>query len=317
MLIPHSILTILSVGLMVMGAGVVSGQTYPNKPISIVTAGVGTQLDFVARLIAPGLTESLDKQIVVINRGIIAIETVAKAPPDGYILLFYTSAVWLMPFMRDNVPWDPVRDFSPITLVANSPNILVVHPSLPVKSVKALIALAKARPGELNYGSSPGGSSHLSAELFKAMADVNIVRVNYKGTGQALGGLVTGEVHLVFATGGSLAPYLHSGRLRVLAVTTAQSSALTPDLPTVAASGLPGYESLSLLGIFAPAKTPTTIVNRLNQEIVRVLNRADVKERLSNIGVEVIGSSPEQFAATVKSEMLRWGKVIKDAGIRN
>ncbi len=174
----------------------------------------------------------------------------------------------------------------------------------------------QARPGELNYGSaSTGASSHLAAELFRAMAGVNIVRVNYKSTGQALGGLIIGEVQLVFATGGSVAPYLQSGRLRGLAVTTAQPSALALDLPTMA-SDLPGYESIAPFGIFAPAKTPTTIINQLNQEIVRVLKRADVKERLFNIGVEAVGSSPEQLAATVKSEMLKWGKVIKDAGIR-
>jgi tripartite-type tricarboxylate transporter receptor subunit TctC len=306
-----------SVGMIVLGANVASGQNYPIKPIRIVTTEPGSTTELVGRLIAQGLTGSLGQQVIVENRGITAIETVAKATPDGYTLLLYTSPLWLTPFLRDNVTWDPVRDFLPITLTVGTPNVLVVHPSLPVKSVEELIALAKARPGELNYGSgSAGASPHLSAELFKAMAGVDLVRVPFRGTGPALNTLIGGQLQLMFPTAGSVTSHVESGRLRALAVTTARPSALAPGLPTVAASGLPGYESISLSGMLAPARTPATIIGQLNQEVVRVLNRAAVKGRLFNVGVEVIASSPEEFASKIKSEMAKWGKVIRDAGIR-
>ena len=309
------------VGMMIFGAGVASGQNYPSKPIRMVTAEAGGGNDFVARLIAPGLADSLGQQAIVDNRGgaggIIAAEIVAKAAPDGYTLLVYASNIWIIPLLRTHVPYDPVRDFSPITWAARSPNTVVVHPSLPVKSVKELIAFAKARPGALNYGSGgTGATTHLAVELFKAMAKVNIVRINYKGNAPAIHDLLAGQVQLMFATASLAAPHIRSGRLRALAVTSAQPSALAPGLPTVAASGLPGYESISIYGIFAPAKTPATIITRLNQEMVRILNKADVKEKFLNSGVEPVGSSPEEFAATIKSDMVRMGKVIKDAGIR-
>jgi tripartite-type tricarboxylate transporter receptor subunit TctC len=317
MLRPRFVAWMFLAGMMVLGTRMVSGQNYPSKPIRIVTAAPGSGNDFAARLMAPGLTGSLGQQVIVDNRGIIAIETVAKAPPDGYTLLFYGTVLWLAPFLRDNVSYDPILDFSPVTWVTNSPNILVVHPSLPVKSVEALIALAKARPGELNYGSgSAGSTSHLAAELFKAMAGVNIVRIPYKGAAPALNDVIAGQVHLIFPSASSVMPHVKSGRLRALAVASAEPSALAPNLPTVAASGLPGYESASILGLFAPAGTPATIINRLNQEIERALNRAEVKQKLFNAGAEVVASSPERLAATVKSEMARLGKVIRDAGIR-
>ncbi len=320
MLIPDLVAWMVSVGLMFPVAGAVHGQDFPKKPIRIVTAEVGSTNDFVARLIAQGLSAGLGQQMVVENRGgasgIIAAQTVAQAPPDGYTLLFYTSTLWIGPLLQ-NVSWDPVRDFSPITLAATSPNILVVHPSLPVKSVEELIVLAKARPGELNYSSSStGASTHLAAELFKAMAGVNIVRINYKGGGSALNALIAGQVQVMFPSAGLVTPHVKSGRLRALAVTTAQPSALAPGLPTMAASGLPGYESGSIYGIFAPAGILATLINRLNQEIVRALNRTEVKEKFFNVGVEIVGSSPEEFAATIKSDMARMGKLIKDAGIR-
>ena len=316
MLIPRFVPWMLSVSMMVLCPNVASGQNYPNKVIRIATAQAGSGNDLVSRLIAHGLTGSLGQQVIVENRGRMAIEIAVKAPPDGYTLLLYTSVVWLEPFLRSNVPWDPVSDFSPITLPAESPSILVVHPSLPVKSVKDLIALAKARPGELNYGStSTGAAPHLAAELFKAMAGVDIVRISYKGGASGSTALIAGEVQLTFSSTGTVMLHGKSGRLRALAVTTAQPSALVPGLPTVAAAGLPGFEAGTIYGMFAPVKTPATIINRLNEEVVRVLNRADVKERLFNAGVQVVGSSPEKFTATMKSEMAKWGKVIKDANI--
>ncbi len=219
--------------------------------------------------------------------------------------------------MRDNLPWDALRDFAPITLAITSPNIVVVHPAQPINSIKDLIAVAKARPGQLNDGGGQtGASSHLASELFKAMAGVDIVRVPYKGVGPALNALVAGEVQLSFTNPGAAAPHVKSGRLRAVAVTSAQPSALLPGLPTVAASGLPGYEAVSIFGMFAPAKTPAAIINRLNLETARHLTAPETRERFLSSGVETVGSSPEQLGATIKSEMTRMGKVIRDRGIR-
>jgi tripartite-type tricarboxylate transporter receptor subunit TctC len=305
-------------GMMVLGAGMVFGQNYPNKPIRIVASAAGGSGDFAARLIAQGLSGALSQQVVVDNRGgVIPGEIVSKAPPDGYTLLIDAASFWIGPLLQET-PYDPVKDFAPVTLTDSAPNVLVVNPSLPVKSVKELIALAKARPGELNYGSSSTGSTpHLAAELFNMMAGVKIVRVPFKGSGPAVISLLGGQVQLMFATAGSVAPHVKSGRLRALAVASLQPSALAPGLPTIAASGVPGYEAVAFEGMFAPAKTPVAIIDRLNQEIVRVLNRAEVKERFFNAGVETVGSTPEEFAAAIKSNVAKWGKLIKDAGIRD
>ena len=314
----RTVFSVFFIGMMVLGTGVVSGQTYPSKPIRIVTGSVGSSGDFTARLIAHGLSGPLGQQVIVENRaaGLILITTAAKAPPDGYTLLLYTNGLWITPLI-ENVPWDPVQDFLPIILTSRTPGIVVVHPSLPVKSVKELIALAKAKPGELNYAAAGvGGATHLSVELFKAMAGVDIAYIPYKGSGLAIIDLISGQVQLMFATAGSVTQHIKSGRLKALAVTSARPSELVPGLPTVAAGGVPGYESVSIFGAFAPARTPAPIINRLNQEILLLLNRAEVKEKFLNAGVETVGSSPEQFAATIKSEVARLGKVIKDAGIR-
>jgi tripartite-type tricarboxylate transporter receptor subunit TctC len=217
---------------------------------------------------------------------------------------------------RTNASFDPVKDFAPIALATSSPNIVVVNASLGVKSIRDLIALAKARPGELNYGrAGAGGSSHLSAELFKSMAAVNIVSVPYKGSGPALIGLLGGQVQLIFATAPTVAPHVKSGKLSALAVTTAQPSALFPGLTTVTASGVPGYDSATIYGFLAPAKTPDAVIKRLNQDLARMLSGADMKEKLLNAGVEPVGGSPGEFASKIKSEMTLLGKLIKDAGI--
>lgn len=319
MLKPRFAVWMFSIAATVIGAGAVSGQDYPNRPVRILTSAAGGTTDFTARLIAQGISGPLGQQVIVENRPgspAIAGGIVAKATPDGYTLLAYGPSILLMPFLRSNVPYDPVRDFSPISLTDTSPTVLVVHPSVPVKSVKELIALAKARPGELNYGrASVGGANHLPMELFKAMAGVNIVTVPYKGGGPAVIGLLGGEVDLLFGTAASVIAHVKSGRLRALAVTSAQPSALFPGLPTVAAD-LPGFESGTKNGMFAPAGTPAAIISRLNQEIVRFLKRSDVKAKLMGSGVEAVGSSPEQYRATIHSEMAKWGKIIKDAGIR-
>lgn len=315
------------VGLMVLGVGAVcaqttstgSGQAYPNKPIRVVASAPGGGNDLASRLLAQSLTNRLGQQVVIDGRasGVVPGEIVARATPDGYTLLYFGSTVWLLPLMISNAPYDPLKDFSWVTLAIMSPNVLVVHPSTAIKSVKDLIALAKVKPGELNYSSaSTGTSNHLAAELFKSMTGVNIVRVPYKGAGPALNAVLAGEVHLMFPSAGAVIPLEKAGKLRALAVTTVQPSALMPGLPTVAASGLPGYESAALTGVFAPAKTPVPIVRRLNQEIVQILNQPDVKEKLFNTGVEVVGSSPERFETMMKSEMAKMGNVIKEAGIR-
>lgn len=322
MVSPRFAFRLLFLAVIAVGAEGLSAQNYPVKPIRMVTSDPGGGLDFMARLIAPGLTANLGQPVIIENRGAaggaIAGETVAKAPPDGYSLIFYGPPLWLLPLMRSNVPYDLLRDFLPITLAVRSPNLVVVHPSLAVKSVKELVALAKRRPGELNYGTSGTGSSpHLAAELFKVMAGVDIVRVNYKGAGAATTALLSGELQVLFPNAATVMPHVKAGRLRALAVTTSQPSKLAPGLPTVAASGLAGYESVTMFGILAPARTPEAIIKRLNHEIVQVLNRSDVKEKSFNAGAETVGSSPEEFAITLRSEMTKWGKVIKDAGMRD
>ena len=311
----RSVLLILPVGL-ALSTGVVFGQDYPNKPIRMITASPGGGSDFVARVVSQEIAGPLGQPVIVDNRGgIIPGEIVAKASPDGYTLLVDSASFWIAPLLQQ-IPYDVVKEFSPITLVTSSPIILVLHPSVPVKSVKELITLAKAKPGHLNYGSgASGASSHLAPELFKSMAGVNIVRITYKGSGPAVAALVAGEVQLMVASAPSVAPHLKSGKLRALAVTSAKPSPLFPGLPPIAET-LPGYETVTNTGVFAPAKTPAAVIKRLNQEMVRVLNRSDVKEKFFNAGSEVVASSPEQFAASVKAEIAMWGKLIREAGIK-
>ena len=320
MQIPYLALCTVVIGTWSSGHGPAWAQNYPSKPVRIVTAEPGGGNDLASRLIAQGLTASLGQQVIVDNRGgsgLAAGDAVYKAQADGHTLLLYGSTIWLLPFMRDNVPYDPVKDFLPITMPVISPNIIVVHPSVAAGSVKELIALAKSKPGELNYASSgTGAATHLAAELFKAMAGVNIVRVPYRGSGPALNALISGQVQMMVSTTAAGWPHVKSGRLKALAVTTSQPTALAPGLATVATTGLPGYQSATVSGVFAPARTPAAIISRLNDEIVRVLKLPEVKERFFNAGVEIIGSTPEQLAATVKSEMTVLGKLIKDVGIR-
>ena len=297
-------------------SSVASGQNYPTKPIRIVTSETAASNDFVARVIAPAIAEPLGQSVVVDNRAsAVTAGIVSKSAPDGYTLLVTTGVVWLLPFLQ-TTSYDPLRDFVPITLATSSPNIVVVHPAVAANSVKELIGLAKARPGQLNYGSGTTGSaSHLAAELFKAMAGINIVHIPYKSAGPAVIALIGGQVQMMIATSSSVATHIKSGKLKALAVTSAQPSAMFPGMPTASASGLPGYEAASFVGVFVPGKTPTAIVTRLNQEIVRVLNRPEVKERLFGVGMDVVGGTSAQSIATIKTDMARMGKVIKDAGI--
>jgi len=305
--------------LLLLAAGGALAQAFPVKPIRIVAGGIGGGSDFTARMIAQGLTAAWGQQVVVDNRpsGFVPGEIVARAQADGYTLLVSGSSLWISPLLQDGVPFDAVRDFAPVTLAATSPSVLTVHPAVAAKSVRELIALAKAKPGELNYGTSGQGSApHLAAELFKSMAGVNVVRVNYKGAGAALNDLIAGQVQMTFGTTSSLAPHIKSGRLRALAVSSAQASALLPELPTIAAAGLPGYEAVSPAAVFAPAKTASATVAKLNAEILRVLNAVEVKQKLLGAGIEVVGTSPGELAATIKSDIGKWGRLIRDAGIR-
>ena len=307
---------IVWVGLMVMGAGAVSGQEFPTKPIRIVAGSPGGGGDLASRLIAQGISGPLGQQVIVDNRGNATGEIVSKALPDGYTLLVDSGGFWISPFIQ-KMSYDVVRDFSPLAMLTTSPNILVVHPSVAANSVKELIALAKAKPGTLNYGSAGQGSSpHLATELFRSMTGVNLVHVPYKGAGPAVIDLIGGQIQMMIGSAPSVTPNIKAGKLRPLAVTSAQPSALAPGLPTVAASGLPGYEAATLMGMFAPAKTPASVISRLNREIVRALNQPDIKEKLFNGGSEVVGSSVEEFAVKLKSEMAKWGKLVKDAGIK-
>jgi tripartite-type tricarboxylate transporter receptor subunit TctC len=295
------------------------GDRYPTKPIRIVTSEVGGGLDFVARLVAASLSATMGQQVIVDNRpsGVFSGSIVSKATPDGYTLLFNGSSFWMLPFLQAGVPYDPVKDFTPITLATNSPLLLVVHPGVPVKSVQELVALAKAKPGALNYSSSSAGTpQHIAAELFKSMTGTNIVRITYKGAGPAMLAVAAGEVQMTFSSAGAAVPHIKAGRARAIAVASVQPSPLAPDLPTVASAGLPGFEAGSMWGFFGPARLPAGLVTRLHREIAMVLEKPDIREKLMNAFAEVVASSPEAFSALVKADMARGAEVIKAAGIK-
>jgi len=295
-------------------------RDYPDRPIRLVTGEVGGTADVIARIIMPVMTASLGQQLVIDNRGGanggIAAMTVARAPRDGHTLLLYASALWIAPLMGE-ASWDPIKDFAPVSLIASAPNILLVHPSLAANSVKELIALAKTQPGTLNYGSGGLGSSpHLAAELFKSMAGVQIMRIPYKGTGPAVNALVGGQVQVMFGSAGAVTAHVKAGRLRALAVSSLKPSVLAPGLPTVAESGVPGFVTLGLYPVFAPASTSTAIIQRVHREIAQALTQPQTRERLLGAGVEAVGGTPAELAALLRSEMAQWGKLFKQAGIR-
>ncbi len=292
---------------------------YPTKPIRLVTSQPGGGADQMARLMAQGLTGPLGQQVVVDNRGsgVIPGQIVSKATPDGYTLLVYGGTFLLSPLMLDHPPYHPLKDFSPITLISVSPVVLVVHPSVAATSVKELIALAKAKPGQLNYASaSTGSASHLAGELFKSMTGVDLVRINYKGNGPAMTDLLSGRVQVMFVNASTVTPHIKAGKLKALAVATDQQSPLAPNVPTVAASGVPGYEASSKVGLFAPANTPEAVVRRLNHDSVAFVQTPAAKEQIFRQGADAVGSTPQQFIAVIKAELSRMGKVIKDLGIK-
>ncbi len=302
--------------LMVWSAAALA-QTFPSKPIRLITAEAGGGNDFGARIIAQGLSASFGRQVIVDNRssGPIPGTLLAKAVPDGHTLLYYGKALWTGPLIQP-APYDVLNDLAPITLVGKAPTILVVHPSVPASSVAELIALAKAKPGALNYASdSTGSPNHLAGELFKSMAHVNIVRIPYKGSGAALNNLIGGEVQMIFGTAASVTPHVKAGRLRALGITSLQPSPVYPGLPTVA-STLPGYEAGSVYAVFAPAGVPAEIAKKLNDETVRWLKTPETSGRFLASGVEVVASSPAELAAAVKADIVQTSKLIREAGIR-
>ena len=282
----------------------------------------GGPSDILARALGAKLSDSLGQPVVVENRpgagGNLAAEVVAKSPPDGNTwLLGNNSILATNQALYSHLGYDPVKDFAPVALVAIQPNVLVVHPSLPVHTVKELIAYAKAHPGQLNYASTGAGvAAHLSAELFKAMAGVDMIHVPYKGAQPALTDVIAGQCQLMFATSASVIPYIKAGRLRALAVTTAQRSPSLPDLPTVAEAGVPGFESVTWHGVVVPSATPPATVERLNRAINAALAQKDLVDRLNGLGAEIAGGTPQEFAAYIAREIPRWTKVVKDSGAK-
>lgn len=291
---------------------------YPNKSIRIVTSAPGGGTDFAARIIALGLSDSLRQTVIIENRSgaVMSGQTVAKAPPDGYTLLLPGSSFWLAPLLQ-KMPYDPIREFAPIAISHTQPVVMVLHPSVPAKSVKELIDYARSKPGELNYGSTAVGSTgHLATALFSSMTGVKMTHVPFKGGGGLVTGMLSGQVHLALSTAGAMVPHMKSGKLRGLGVASLQPTVLLPGLPTIASQGVPGFEASQRAGVFAPARTPPPVVALLNKEIAAYLNRPDIKQKFIDIGIESVGSTPQELAAAMKSEMARMGKVIKENNIR-
>jgi len=313
-------LAAIATALVVHAAG--AAETYPIRPIRmIVPQSAGGSTDLVARIVAQRLDDTLKQPVVVDNRpgagSINGTDIVAKATPDGYTLLAIAASFTITPSLRKNLPFDPVRDFVPITQFVTLPHILVVHPSVPATTVKDLIALLKAKPGALNCAiSGVGTSTHLALEQFMFMTGTRMLPVPYKGGAPGMTALLGGQVQLYFATISTALPHVKAGRLRALGVTSARRSASAPEFPTVAESGVPGYEHTSWVGLLAPAKTPRPIISRLNTESVKIVTTPQVKTLMLRDGLESVGDTPEEFAAIIKAEVAKWMKLAKVAGIK-
>jgi tripartite-type tricarboxylate transporter receptor subunit TctC len=303
-------------------AATVQAQAYPVKPVRIVVPfapGGGT--DVIARHLAAGMTESLKRQVIVDNRAganaIVGTEFVARAPADGYTLLFVSSPHSVNPSMYAKLPFDTLRDFAPVSQIASSPYFLVTHPSLPVRTVKELVALARKQPDQILYGSGGTGSSaHLTAELFNQLAGVKLREVPFKGAGPALIGTLTGEVALVFGNALTVKPHIESGRLRALGIASARRSQSAPDLPTISEAGVPGFRSEAVLGMLAPARTPRTIIDTLNAESHKVMRQPNSVETMRRMAVDIVLSTPEEFGQLIESEMNRWSKVVRALNLK-
>jgi tripartite-type tricarboxylate transporter receptor subunit TctC len=318
---PVKALLILA-ALLAAAPGAQAQENYPVKPIRLIVPSLpGGGTDISARLISPKLSEYLRQQVVVENRAGAAMaiggEAVARAAPDGYTLLMGISTLTISPSINKSLPYDAVRDFAPVSQVVTLPNVLLVHPSVPARTVKELIAFAGAHPGQLSYASAGVGSNlHLSMELFLSMAKVKMVHVPYKGSGGAMVDLIAGQVAVMTTTILSAISHLRSGRLRALGLTSAKRSAALPGIPTIAEAALPGYDAVQWYGILAPAGTPREVISKLHAGVVRALQDATVRERFASDGVEPIGNTPEEFAAVIRTEMAKWAKVVKEAGIK-
>jgi tripartite-type tricarboxylate transporter receptor subunit TctC len=304
-------------------AGPAAGQQYPARPIRMLVGfppGGGT--DIVGRIVAQKLSENLGQQVVVENRGgatgMVAAELAAKAMPDGYtIMMAHIAAMSILPSLYPKLSYDSVKDFAPITLAAIGPNLLVVHPSIPAKNVKELIALAKARPGQLQFASPGSGSvQHLSGELFKLQAKVDMLHVPYKGSGQSIVDLIAGHVHLDFDSVPPVLPHVRTGRLRALAVTTEKRFSILPDIPTVTEGGVPGFDMSTWWGLVAPAAVNKDIIARLQNDTVKVLRQPDVKEKIAFAGADTVGNTADEFGAFIRSETAKYARIVKDANIK-
>ncbi len=299
-----------------------AAQTYPAGPIRVIVPfPAGGGVDSMGRILGQKLTEALGKQIVIENRaganGMIGSEIAAKSAKDGYTLLVNGANFVTTPSLYSKVTYDPIRDFDPVSLLSLAPNVLVAHPSLPAKSVKALIALARAKPGEIAYASSASGSTpHLAAELFKTMTNTDMLHVPYRGTGPAITALLSGEVGIMFMPTLAAVPHVQSGRITALAVTTRERLPVLPQLPTVAESGLKGYESSQWYGLLAPAGTPVEILDLLNSHTVKIMQHPDMKQRMTDSGSVAVGSTRDAFATHLKDEFAKWAKVIKRSGAK-
>jgi hypothetical protein len=310
-------------GIAATTASVAAEPPYPVRPVRfIVPFAPGGSTDTLARTLSLRLSDAFGQQVVVDNRaggnGNIGTEIVARALPDGHtILLGYIANLGIGPGLYARLPFDPVKDFAPVTLLAVAPNILVAHPSVPVKSVRELVAYAKSNPQKVNYASAAVASlGHLAGELLNSSAGIQMQHVPYKGSGQAVIDLLAGQVQIMFSGMSSVMPHIKANKLRPLAVTGAQRSPATPDVPTIAEAGYPGFEASAWYGVLAPAGTPKPVVARLNAEILRALKVPEVKERLENVGFEIVGGTPEAFAAYIRSEIVKWTKVVKASGIK-
>jgi len=309
--------------LLMLAAGSISAADYPVRPIRFVLGfAPGGASDTMARTVATRLSEGLGQPVVVDNRagagGNIAAEIVARSAPDGYTMLLGNNGILAINVsLYPKIGFDPVKDFAPVVLIASQPNILVVNPSVPANSVKELVALAKSKPGQLNYASPGAGTTgHLAADLFKSMAGVNFVVVPFKGGGPAVLAVLTGECQFIFATALSVQPQIKAGKVRALAVTTARRSPSFPELPTVAEAGVPGFDAITWHGVVVPARTPQAVIARLNREFNKLLQTADMRERLMTLGSDIIGGEPKQLTDLMRVEIPRWAKVIRESGAR-
>jgi tripartite-type tricarboxylate transporter receptor subunit TctC len=307
--------------LMLAGALAANAQDYPGKPVRVIDPfSPGGSTDVLARITAAKLTERLRQSFVVENRagggGNIGADVVAKSRPDGYTLLVAGVPQAIGMTLYRKLPYDLAKDFAPITQLATFPSLIVIHPSLPVKSVAELIALAKARPRELNYGANPGSPNHLAIEIINTMAGVKMVHIGYKGGGAVLNDLIAGQLHLASVGFPGAWPQVQAGRLRAIAITTAKRSALAPSVATVAESALPGYDVSSWYGMYAPVGTPAAIISKLSTETAAALKSTDVVERLTSLGAEAAPTSPDEFANITRSEIQRWAEVVKAAGVQ-